>query len=221
MRARRVNTLGFRCVLEVAAPPTAANTPPAPAADGWEDLLANLTPEIVAQTGHGWSLKDGELFSPRTNWATLPLPGEMSGTSYRVRMKLRQLAENVFHVVLPVADRMCGFELEGGRDSGSSYTGLIKVNGKWGKDLPGAVEGKQVKDTEPHELEVTVRLDGAKATITATLDTRPLYAWTGPTADLSQLKNWATTEPGALALGTFAGGWAVSEVKVKRLDVGK
>lgn len=34
---------------------------------------------------------------------------------------------------------------------------------------------------------------------------------------LSQMKNWATTEPGSLALGTFAIGWAVSEVKVKRL----
>ena len=43
------------------------------------------------------------------------------------------------------------------------------------------------------------RLDGANATITTTLDTRPLYAWTGPTAALSQLTGWANTEPGALA----------------------
>ena len=39
-----------------------------------------------------------------------------------------------------------------------------------------------------------------------------------PPAALSQMKPWATTEPGALALGTFAGGWAVSEVKLKRLE---
>jgi WD40 repeat protein len=43
--------------------------------DGWEDLLAQLTPEQVEQTGHGWSLKDGELFSPDTKFATLALPG--------------------------------------------------------------------------------------------------------------------------------------------------
>ncbi len=193
---------------------------PLPAdADGWEDLLAKLTPAVVAQTGHGWTLKDGELFSPDTKWATLPLPVQLSGISYRVRVKLRQLpSKDVFHIVLPVADRMCGFELEGWA---GKYSGLGMVNGKLTKDMPGVVVGKQVKDTAPHDLEVTVRLDGANATITTTLDTRPLYAWTGPTAALSQDKYWATTAPGALALGTYVGGWAVSAVKVKRLDVGK
>ncbi len=190
---------------------------PAPA-DGWEDLLAKLTPAVVAQTGHGWTLKDGELFSPDTKWATLPLPVQLSGISYRVRVKLRQLpSKDVFHIVLPVADRMCGFELEGW---GRNYSGLGMVNGKLNKDAPGVVVGKQVKDTVPHDLEVTVRLDGANATITTTLDTRPLYAWSGPTAALSQDKYWATTAPGALALGTYVGGWAVSAVKVKRLDAG-
>lgn len=116
---------------------------------------------------------------------------------------------------------MCGFEFEGRPSSAGIYTGLILVNGKYGKDLPGVVEGKQMNDTELHELEVTVRIDGANATITTTLDTRPLYEWTGPTAALSHHKAWATTEPGALALGTVASGWAVSEVKVKRLEAGK
>ena len=187
-------------------------------AEGWEDLLAPLTPDEVEQTGHGWRLKDGEVFSPDTKHATLPLPGEVSGTSYQVRVKLRQLAnKQVFHIVLPVADQMCGFELDG-RPHGSIYTGLILVDGKFGKYLPGTVEGQQVNDAEPHELEVTVRLGGANATITTTLDGKPLYAWTGPIAALSQHPSWATTEPGALALGTHLGGWAVSGVKVKRLD---
>ncbi|HCN31156.1 MAG TPA: hypothetical protein DIT64_21075, partial [Verrucomicrobiales bacterium] len=215
-----------------AASPAAKNTPstaPMPSlpkkpksvlskdADGWEDLLAPLTPAKVAETGHGWTLKDGELFSPATKFATLPLPAEVPGTSYRVRVKLRRVSgQQVFHIVLPVADRMCGFELEG--RFGGFYTGLSLVNGKLGKDLPGVVEGKQVHDSEPHDLEVTVRLDGANATITTTLDAHPLYEWTGPTAALSQHEAWATTEPGALALGAHFGGWAVSGVKVKRLD---
>jgi len=187
-------------------------------ADGWEDLLAQLAPDEVEKTGYGWNLKEGELFSPDAKFATLPLPGDFSATDYRVRLKLRQFTrKQVFHVVLPVAERMCGFELEG-RSVSNFWTGLILVNGVFGKDLPGVVEGKQVHDSEPHDLEVTVRLDGANATISATLDTRPLYEWTGATAALSQFKAWATTEPGSLALGTFAGGWAVSEVKVKRLD---
>ncbi|MGB8168816.1 MAG: protein kinase [Chthoniobacteraceae bacterium] len=198
-----------------ANPPEVAN-----AANGWEDLFARLTPAEVEKTGHGWSLKDGELFSPDTKGAAkLPLPGEVSGTSYRVRIKLRQLpAKDVFHVILPVGDRMTGFELDG---FAGKYTGLNAVNGTQGKNLPGVVEGKQVNDAEPHELEVTVRLDGTSATITTTLDTLPLYEWTGPTAALSQARVWATTKLGALALGTYAGGWAVSEVKVKRLDAGK
>ena len=50
-------------------------------------------------------------------------------------------------------------------------------------------------------------------------DTRPLHAWTGPTAALRQYETWATTaEPGSLALGTYEAGWAVSEVKLKRLE---
>ena len=186
-------------------------------ADRWEDLLAPLTDAKLAEIGNGWSLKNGELFSPNKIEATLPLPGEVSGTSYTVRVKLRQLpAKRVFHIVLPVADRMCGLDLEG--RFGGIYTGLVWVNGKYGKNLPGTVEGKLVNDTEPHDLEVTVRLGGANATITTTLDGKPLYEWTGPTAALSQHTAWANTEPGALALGTYEAGWAVSEVKLKRLE---
>lgn len=188
-------------------------------ADGFTDILAPLTSAEGKKTRRRWRLKDGELASPNaTGHATLPLPAEVSGTSYTVRVKLRQLpAEDCFHVILPVADRMCGFDLEG-RSLIGIHTSLIQVDGKYGKDLPGSVSGKLVNDTEPHDLAITVRLDGANATIIATLDTRPIYEWTGPTAALSQHPTWASTEPGSLALGTYAGGWVVSEVKLKRLE---
>lgn len=111
----------------------------------------------------------------------MPLPGEVSGTSYTVRVKLRQLpAKSFFHVKLPVADQMCGFNLEVRQPDGSIYTGLSEVNGLSGKDMPGRVQGKLVNDAEPHELEVTVRLDGANATISTTLDGKPLSKWTDP-----------------------------------------
>ncbi|HRK13290.1 MAG TPA: serine/threonine-protein kinase [Prosthecobacter sp.] len=201
-----------------AASQPAATSPALPKdADGWEDLLAPLTPDEVEKNGNGWSLKDGELFSPAAKpHARLPLPGNYAATSYQLRVKLRQLpASALFYLGFPIADRMCGFGLEGG----GKYTGLILVNGKFGKDLPGVVEGKQVNDTEPHTFEMTVRLAGANATITTTLDGKPLYEWTGPITDLSEASWWATTKPGALSLGSYAGGWAVSEVKVKRLPV--
>lgn len=200
--------------------PQSLNDKPAAekATGDWEDLLAPLTPAVVAQTGNGWRMEGGTLFSPNVKHATLPLPGIFAGISYQVRVKLRQLAaKNVFHVVLPVADRMCGFELEG-QSAGGIYTSVMLVNGKWGKDLPGAVEGKQVKDSDAHDLEVAVRLYGTNAKITTTLDGQPLHEWVGPTTALSQHSAWRNTPPGSLALGTFAADWVVHEVQAKRLE---
>ena len=191
--------------------------PTQPTDRAWEDLLAPLTAAKVEETGKGWRLEGGALFSPRKLYATLPLPGNLSGFSYQVRVKLRQLtAKGVFHIVLPVGDRMTGFDLDG-RPQNGIYTGLVQVNGKLGKDLPGVIEGKQVKDSEQHDLEVTVRLTGTAAVITTTLDDQPLYEWAGPSAALSQYPLWQTP-PGTLALGTMAADWVVYEVKVKRLD---
>lgn len=186
--------------------------------DSWEDLLAPLTPEQVEKTGKGWRLKDGELFSPdKDGPATLLLPGEVPAISYQVSVKLRQHgSKSGIHVVLPVGDRMVSFELDGGFGD-QRYTGLTLLNGQIANEAPGTLLGKQVQESDQHDLEVTVRLDGASATITSTLDGESLHAWTGPTAALSQHKAWAT-EPGSLALGTFAGGWAVSDVKLKRLE---
>ncbi|MDF1659074.1 MAG: protein kinase, partial [Verrucomicrobiales bacterium] len=189
-----------------------------PGADGWIDLLATLTPERVEATGQGWRLKDGELFSPETRFAILPLPVDLSGVSYQVRLKLRRLNKSgFFHLVLPVGDHMKGLEIDGNKPG--IYTGLILVEGKKGRDLPGTVEGWQVVGTEPHDLEITVRLNGASATVSVSLDTEPLYQWTGLTDALSQVGVWAkNSEPGSLALGTHSADWVVSGVKVKLLN---
>jgi WD40 repeat protein len=202
--------------------PKSLNTRPATLQEtgGWEDLLAPLTPDIIAQTGNGWRMNGGALFSPGKRFASLPLPGNLSNASYQVRVKLRQLTvKDTFHLELPVADQMVGFEMDGQPGLGF-YTGLDKVNGKMGKNLPGVVEGKQVKDSEQHDLEVTVRLDGANAIITTTLDGQPLYEWTGATAALSHDPAWKTP-PGNLALGSIAADWVVYGVKVKRLETAK
>jgi len=217
-RLASTDSAGQVSIWDFTAPATA---PVVKDVDGWEDHFAALTPENVEQTGQGWRLKDGELFSQDTKRSALPLPGDFAGTSYQMRVKLRQLpAKLAFQVVLPVGDRMCHFSLDG-HPAGGVYTGIGLVNGNEAQDVPGVVKGKQMNDTEPHELEVTVRLDGANATITTMLDGQPLQEWTGPTAALSRHKVWATTQPGALALGSSASGWVVSEIKVKRLEAGK
>ena len=60
--------------------------------------------------------------------------------------------------------------------------------GTFGIQPRGAVLGKQVNDSEPHDLEVTVRLDGANANVTATLDTRSLYAEVPPATKRSPFR---------------------------------
>ena len=45
-----------------------------------------LTPAAVLQTGHGWRMDNGVLSSPGKKVAILPLPGNLSGTSYQVQL---------------------------------------------------------------------------------------------------------------------------------------
>jgi hypothetical protein len=197
--------------------PESASSHPTPATAEWKDLLATLTPASVSQIGHGWRMENGALFSPVTKFALLPLPGNLSGTSYQVRVKLRQIsAQKVFRLALPVADKTVGFEIDGWPLKGYR-SGLARVNGLETLNESGSVRGKQVLDSELHDLEVTVRLEGANAAITAMLDGRPLYSWTGPVTALGQSPDWKSA-PGVLALGTMAADWVVYEVKVKRLE---
>ncbi|MEZ0264890.1 MAG: protein kinase [Phycisphaerae bacterium] len=216
-----VTTEGLASVWDRTCSGDAARLPDRPArvvkpdTEGWENLLAHLTPDEIETSGRGWRLSDGELFSPEAKFGMLQLPADVSGVSYRVRIGLRRLAgKDVFHVALPVGGRMTGFELDG---FGGKFTGLNSVNGKVGKEGPGVVEGAQVTDQRPHDLEIAVTLHGDNATIAAALDARPIYAWTGPIASLKQTGVWATTKPGFLAVGTYAPDWAVAEVRVRRL----
>lgn len=191
-------------------------TVPRKDSEGWEDRLAPLTPAAVMLTGGGWMMDDRLLVSPQQRRAVLPLPGDLAGTSYQVRVKLRTTTgKNVFHLALPVADKMTAFELDGYPSHGF-LTGLLVVDDNDGPSLPGVVTGKQVTDDLPHVLEVTVNLKGAEAQIAAVLDDRPIYTWSGPIASLAQHPRWQTT-PGHLALGSYEADWAVLELKVKKL----
>jgi hypothetical protein len=180
-------------------------------ADAWEDLLASVTPDTVEKTGNGWRMEDGALFSPDKANAILPLPGVFAGTSYQVRIKLRQLApRDCFHLGFPVGARSAGFDLDGWH---GHETGLSSVNGKTTKDRPDAVHGKVVKDSEQHDLEVSVRLFGANAIISAALDGQPLYEWSGSVGALAD--SWHSPA-GAFSIGAYAADWVVYDVKAKR-----
>jgi hypothetical protein len=210
--------------VEVQTPPAATPGPergvglpkPTIGPDGWEDLLAPLTPEVVAQTGEGWSMREHALRSPKKD-ALLPLPGNFAGTSYQMRVKLRDEAtKESLTLLFPVGDRSVGLSIDGWPHEGF-FSGLNKVNGVRPDKLPGSLHGPQVKPGETHELEVTVRPEGPDAKISTTLDARPFYEWTGPIATLSA-PWWAwITSPGSPGLGSVTDGWTVSEVKARRL----
>jgi formylglycine-generating enzyme required for sulfatase activity len=195
--------------------PTSAQLSTAPLTPGaWEDLFAQLTPASVAETGQGWRLEAGEL---RGKGKSLPLPGSFVNTSYQVRVTLREsIRGDVFEVALPVGDRMTSFELDAWH---GEFTGLNTADGTNSKTSSGSVHGKQIQDSAPHDLEISVRLEGANAKITTTLDARPLFEWTGRVAALGQALPWARTSPdGFLALGSLSGEWIVSAVKARRLS---
>lgn len=195
-----------------------ATAAPDEAEEGWEDLLARFTPANFDPISNGWLLHRGVLFSPGTPSAGLPLAPGFAGKSYQVRVKLRRLASGGgLSMGLPVADSMVTFALDGWPEGDQCWTALSVVNGKTGKESPGAVAGRQVRDTAEHVLEVGVRLAGTNCTITAVLDGKPLYEWTGPHVTLSRHSAWKTPS-GTLSLGTMSGNWSVSELRFKRLE---
>jgi hypothetical protein len=183
----------------------------------WLSLINELTEDDIIDEGRGWRRENGALYSPDRGPAVLPLPVNLSVLSYQIRLQLRQLVKReVLHLILPVGDRMVGFDLDGAPFAGYT-TGLVRVDGKFGKNLPGTLLGKQIKDNEPHELEMTVRLHGSDATITTRLDDRPFHDWTGSVASLETIPYWASP-PGRLAIGAMSADWTVAELKVRRMD---
>jgi len=183
----------------------------------WLGLINELTEDDIIDEGRGWRRENGALYSPDRGPAVLPLPVNLSSMSYQIRLQLRQLVKReVLHLILPVGDRMVGFDLDGAPFAGYT-TGLVRVDGKFGKNLPGTLLGKQIKDNELHAMEVTVQLKGSDATITTRLDDRPFHEWTGSVASLETIPYWASP-PGRLAIGAMSADWTVTELMVRRLD---
>ena len=179
-----------------------------------KNLLYSFTSgaAITNQTD-GWKLIDGELVSPPTLRHLFPLPANLSDTSYSARVKLSHLeGDGGFILCLPVGDKTITFHLDGFPED-NYYTGLTHVGLPKERDF--AVRGKQIKDSKPHELEVVVLPDGDNATITASLDTRPIFDWTGSISDLGTHKKFIPP-PEVLSLGVSGAVWSVSDVRVKR-----
>lgn len=191
---------------------------PATESAGWENVLARLDPVELESSDSTWRLHDGNLYSTNAPLATVTLPADVRGISYQLRVRLTKLKDfSVFQIIIPVGDRMCGFDFHG-HYGNFIRSALNTVDGKNGVDAPGAVAGIQIVDFEHHDLELTVGLQDHNATIRVTLDAKPLYRWSGPVIALSQEPKWASSEPGKLGFGATRDAWMVSGVKLRRLD---
>ena len=173
--------------------------------------------------GNGWTLSGGVLLSPETTQAAVPLGGSFTRSSYQMRLTVRKLdpskLKSTLAVILPVADNQVSFLLDASNSKDKEFvTGLSMVDGKIGYDNPDVLRGEQVKDSDSHELEITVRLSARSAQITATLDDRPLYEWTGLPTSLNLVAGYQSPAQPLLHLGATGANWVVSAVKVKRLE---
>ncbi|WP_395736865.1 WD40 repeat domain-containing serine/threonine protein kinase [Prosthecobacter sp.] len=197
-------------------PRSQAASPAAP--DGWTDLLASLTPASLAQSDSGWLMEKGVLHGQEKTAAKLPLPGNFQSLAYRLRLKLRRRAITErgkgFHLGLPFGGHRAGLLIDG-TTGGGFQTSIVRVNGLLGKDIPDALQGRQVTDTAPHDFEISVHITGADTTVIVTRDLHPFYTWTGPLASLTQIQDWAVP-PGTIALCTKDPDWEVHAVSVRR-----
>ena len=184
------------------------------------DLLAELTAEEVKKSGSGWILREGKLFSPpRRHGALLQAGPRLENCDYVVTIKIRELAvKEVLHVVLPVGDRLTGFDLDGYQGIGAGgarvTSGLIQVSDDDPRRTQAKAEGKQVNGTTVHELKILVETEGDGVQIRVALDGRTLVIWEGPLENLSQHEFWQGTAPGRLAIGTVADNWEVSGIEL-------
>ena len=194
-------------------------------ADGWENLLAQLKPATVAETGdasgNGWQMRSGVLFSSSNSKSAVPLPGSFGQGSYQVRVKLRSLSpDHTFLLLFPVADQRAEFVFQGllPEDAFKRRTGVM-LNNK-GKPIldSSCVVGQMLKDSEQHELDITVHLEGDNTRIETRLDDAPLYQWSGPVSALIVREDWGAVPKDAIALGTHKKDWVVYAVKAKRLE---
>lgn len=184
------------------------------------DLLVGLTAEEVEQSGDGWTLREGKLFSPpRRHGAVLPVGPSLENCDYAVTLKIRELAvREVLHIVLPVGDRLTGFDLDGyqgiGAEGARVTSGLIQVSDDDPRRLAAKVDGKQVKGTTVHELKILVEREGDAVQIRVALNGRPIVSWGGPLENLTQHEFWRATAPGRLVIGTLADNWEVSGIEL-------
>jgi hypothetical protein len=143
-----------------------------------------------------WSMKEKELEAAGMEKpARLALP-VAPGESYNVKVEFtRTEGEGTVGVILPVGTRQClvAVNFRGGP------SGIDMIDGRRADKNDSAFPGALANDRR-HTLEISVRVDGSEAAVTANLDDRPLVFYRGPAASLALHKEWALPQKNVLGL---------------------
>jgi len=165
----------------------------------WVDVLKSVELKKRGAIGK-WQIRDKELVvSAIDDPARLPLPAAPRG-AYDVKVEFtRTDGDGTVGVILPVGTRQCLVAVNfGGGPSGIDMIDGVRAN-KNDTAFPGALANDR-----RYTLEIAVRLDRDEASLTATLDGRPLVFYRGPAASLALHKQWAIPARNTLGLAAEA-----------------
>jgi hypothetical protein len=165
----------------------------------WVDVVKSVDLKKRGAVGK-WQMRDKELVvSAIDDPARLPLPVTPRG-AYDVKIEFtRTDGDGTVGVILPVGSRQCLVAV----NFGGGPSGIDMIDGRRANENDSAFPGALANDRR-YTLEITVRLDQDQASLTATLDGRPLVFYRGPAASLALHKQWAIPTRNALGLAAQA-----------------
>jgi len=179
----------------------------------WIDLLKAVNPARDAVSGD-WHLTDAGLtmdVARRDSKLMIPV---MPLGRYELELKVTRMSgvEGIA-VILPVGRTGADIVLGGWRNTTS---GIEMINGAGAtKNETTVVAVGSLKEDRLYTVRIRVSADGDQASISATLDGKPLMRWAGPQSALALAKLWGL--PNAKCLGLGVSGRTSFAVKSARL----
>jgi hypothetical protein len=165
----------------------------------WVDVLKSVDLKKRGAVGK-WQIRDKELaVSAIDAPARLPLPAAPRG-AYDVKVEFtRTDGDGTVGVILPVGSRQCLVAV----NFGGGPSGIDMIDGARADKNDTTFPGALANDRR-YTLEIAVRPDKDEASLTATLDGRPLVFYRGPAGSLALHKQWAIPTKNTLGLAAEA-----------------
>lgn len=165
----------------------------------WVDVLKSVDLKKRGAVGK-WQIREkGLVVSAADDPARLPIPATPRGP-YDVKVEFtRTDGDGTVGVILPVGSRQCLVAL----NFGGGPSGIDMIDGRRANENDTAFPGALVNDRR-YTLEIGVRPGKDEASVTVTLDARPLVFYRGPAGALSLHKQWAIPNRSALGLAAQA-----------------